>query len=881
MKKLISVILLFAFCLSCFSVNMTASALYDEETALDIAISLNILDADANERQDENITRQEFIYGLINLLGIGYTNEMAPFSDVGAGEKYAKSIHTAYELGLVSGYGDSTFRPYDEISTNSAARLLCYILGYKELLQRGLPLVKACSESGICTKEEATKDEALSVKDAARFFVNTLNAYLVSPDIISHDSTSYRVLNETLGENARDVKRIEGIVRANEITFIDEENSLDPSYVMIGSTLLKTGNTNAVNLIGQNVICYYKKGVSARQNEILFIKPYENNILTIDAKNIIGYNDSDKKLSYYDESDDKKQVKISLFDANVIYNNKLTLSPESSDFIFENGNVTLIDNNNDKIYDVAVIKSFETYIVEMVDTVSKKVYTKWGKGALDFSNDENVSFLSETGTQMDLVEVLEYDVLDVYFSKDKTYMSVVYTYSYDEGIIEEVANGVNPQVVINGKKYNMTNDFYINQLNDVKGKEAVFSLNSNGEIACASFNSKKGLNYGYIISIGSDNSLKPTLKIKYLAYDGKIYVKELTDKVKLNSKFLEVSENIDIFKALKEELMLYRVNADDKISYIDTPSKLNANGTYDNLEDNESKDSLCHYDTASDYQYRSETGIFAGKIAINSKTLIFRVPSDPSKAKDEYYDIITLNQFVSNDAKRSFKAYRSSEETLCAEAIVKKENYSTRPEPSEDTVVSVIDEVSQIVNDEGDVVYKVKAYTNSSLATYITEDENVIDSITHNDKPYKLQKGDVVRVVNNIKGITRNIVPVYVHKDKTTMEMADGGKNPNSTSFIARYRVLNGSVYQTSGNYFYTTTTKLVEGNSYDKEDLENFELRTFKGYQIIICDLKEETIAFGNQADVIGFINTGCVDSSNVFIHDRYGDSKTLVVYK
>ena len=881
MKKLLALTLNFIFCISCLVIPSGVNAYYDSTTDLEIAVGLGVLDADAMGRGDDIITRGEFVYGLINLIGSEMAVDYSSFSDVTSQTQYAQSIYGAHAYGFISGYGDGTFRPLESLDVTTGARLLCYALGYQDFLQQGFSLTKACTDSGICSAGDSVSTSALTVKKAAELFVNTANALTVVPDSIQSGTITYKFSNKTLLDANRGIIHIEGVVCANEFTYIDQHNNLDNGYVMIGSTLMRVGTTDAKNLLGHNVVAYYKKGSTEKNNELLYVKSYDNNIIRVSAENIASYEKTTKEFTYYNSEDKTKTVSLSLFDTNIIYNNRLLLSPSESDFNIGSGSVSLIDNNGDKSYDVVVVESYETYVIDTVDIAGKKVFSKWGKGVLDFNDDSKVTFESEDGQEMHLVELHQWDVLDVYASKDGEYKRVIYPYGWVEGTIGEVSTGGIPFAVIGSDKYLLTDDFVTHQLNDTIGMEAVFSLDSHGRIASANANSKKGLNYGYIIKASTPSGLDPQISIKYLTSDSEVLIKELAAKVKLNGKTLAVNSNIDKFASLQETVVLYRLNSDGKISYIDTPYKLNDDGTTANLESEESVNSLCEYATATDLQYRSATGVFGGKIAVDQNTLVFRVSSDPDRASDDEYDVIKISQFVSNDDKRTFKAYRSSEKVLCAEAIVKKENYNSRPNVSEDTVVSVVESISKIMNEDGNQVYKLKAFTNGKLATYITEDLSIVDSIKNNGSHYTIQAGDIVRIVNNVKGVTRNIVPVYVHSADGSMQMADGGANPSSSSFIQRYRVQAAYVYQTSNNHFCTTTTPLEIGKTYLPSELSYYELRTFTGYSIVVCDSEKEEVTAGTASNIIGFLNSGSNECSKVFIYDRYGDSMALVIYK
>ena len=73
---------------------------------------------------DRDITRAEFAVIMVNGLGLKPGTGKNPFKDVSDGSRYLGFIETAYEYGLISGYGTDIFKPDDKITREQAMAII-------------------------------------------------------------------------------------------------------------------------------------------------------------------------------------------------------------------------------------------------------------------------------------------------------------------------------------------------------------------------------------------------------------------------------------------------------------------------------------------------------------------------------------------------------------------------------------------------------------------------------------------------------------------------------------------------------------------------------------------------------------------------------------
>src|SRR3954466_14448222 len=79
---------------------------------------------DGTFRPLQNVTRAEAAIMLGKALGLDGTKRATSFTDVGAGSTASGYIQSATDKGIINGFSDSTYRPYDPITRGQMAYLL-------------------------------------------------------------------------------------------------------------------------------------------------------------------------------------------------------------------------------------------------------------------------------------------------------------------------------------------------------------------------------------------------------------------------------------------------------------------------------------------------------------------------------------------------------------------------------------------------------------------------------------------------------------------------------------------------------------------------------------------------------------------------------------
>jgi len=133
-------------------------------------------------RADNSMTRAEFATVISKAFSLPTKREYIPFSDVPANYWAAGAIQKAFEIGMISGFPDGTFRPTDRITRVHVLLALVNGLGIGSGVQPDLlPLLPQVYQDGGTIPSYAL--EAVAIATRARMVASFPNVYLFNPNL--------------------------------------------------------------------------------------------------------------------------------------------------------------------------------------------------------------------------------------------------------------------------------------------------------------------------------------------------------------------------------------------------------------------------------------------------------------------------------------------------------------------------------------------------------------------------------------------------------------------------------------------------------------------------------------------------------------------------
>lgn len=782
MKKKLSLFLAAILCFSSFSGAIAAETdtqedVQQEETvvvektweelglAAKTAFELGVIERDYSDNLNLSgiMTRADFagiVYGIINYKnGSGtFAANAQYFDDVGLYHYSASEIERLTEYGIISGYGDNTFRPEDEITVAEAAIMLLNTAGYQKFIESsGTDVMSLAKNKGLLKDSSMYAAKPLTREDAAVMLGNFLYLNTVTDDGSNISANGDIVLYRYLG-----LEYTDGIIAAaNGISLYDDEPS-EKSIIIGGVEYRISGEGVYEDYVGM-----YARSFIDNENEVVAVIPNKNKILVINAKDLDDYDDNE--YTYY-VNDRKKTVRVSKEKdilLNGIYCSDLTeLLPEC-------GQVTLIDNNNNGVYDVIKVDSYRTYLVDTVYVNDESIVMKNtdSTGAKILYNlddwDEYVVF-SNDGYESSLSAVKENTIVSIAEAGSKKIKIYVSTNKTQSNVAElDLSDN---SVTTDDTEYYVIDNPYMGSWDGSVGQAVVMYFDKFGNVAAFETVHTGEWRFAYILRTYIDSEAD-ALFIKILDQGGEVSTLRCDDKLMIDAvtykdhnrayevikeayvDFAESKPGQEIttedeektYERMSTRLMRYYMSKEGNIKKIDTPvfkSVYESKSGQANIADCLQiavKGALHYTNTFSGmlrvpYQRRSE---IAGEIMTDSETVVFVIPTKEEKLRDEdmigVYSSLAAAGIANDDYYGSSGYVISGGDIICDAVVVSLPEGSS----SEEFDVAIFDKANVKLDEDDEVTYTISGLFDNAYQSIELSDRN-----TYNVS--SLKRGDVI-----------------------------------------------------------------------------------------------------------------------------------------
>ena len=339
---------------------------------VDTLVALGVIEGytDGSFRPDDTVTRAEMAKMIYTVRtgrsdASAYNDDATTFTDIG--DHWARGyIKYCNSMGIIAGHSATRFAPDDTVTTQEAAKMLLVTLGY-DAERAGL------TGAGWGSKTNALADENGLLEDvingttqglprqyAAQLIFNAINAATVVYRDDAYTNKNYNGAdNDTIGEKYMGLKNPEGILTS--VKYDDNDGVYD---IAISGVEALESDTDYSALMGQEVQVLYKE---TRNGDIevygLFATDKNNTVTTL-------YDDA--KISGNTATIDDEDYDIT--GITTIATNGATIKAADYDDWdnYPYAEVTLVDNDNDKVYEYAVVNPFK--VAQLTSLTAKKAY---------------------------------------------------------------------------------------------------------------------------------------------------------------------------------------------------------------------------------------------------------------------------------------------------------------------------------------------------------------------------------------------------------------------------------------------------------------------------------------------------------------------------
>jgi hypothetical protein len=810
----------------------------------------------------------------VNIVG---TKEVSPFYDVAKEHQYYNEICALVNMGVISGYGNGYFRPNDNATYDAAYKMFSYILGYG-FAEGRYSYIEMAKMAGILDGFKSN-GKGLTIGDAMVLAYNTLHSSMLIATEFSGDSAISTNSNIPALEHYHGYVRIYGVVEgANGTTLATPDETITQNEILIGGKRYEC--ENAQSYLGKTVAVYAEK----EQLDEYRVAPFymyededKNSVFTVKAEDIIGL--SGNKFSYY-EGTKEKSITIS-GGTDVLYNDMAHPDYTASDFAPTDGAVHFIDNNDNGDYDVVMIDSYYYAVVEKVDSESGVVYCEYPENKTIGNKDAETIFSMESdGRLMYFGSLSEGAAVAVKESKNTTGNKKVSFELISEMRSGKVTGMSSDSITIGEETFKLTNGSISDET--VRLGDAVNAYVLDGNCVVMLHNDGSTYNLGYLIDVEVvDDVFADSMRVKIIDYSRNTLFYDCVENLKIDGDSYkdrqeDAANHIKSSAALSEvhqswpyaQLIRYVVGVDGKIKNIDT-------AYYD--ASNEAEDSLQRYTrpgstpaVSDNVTYWSASGGFhlsssttSLQYIATSSTKIFGVPFSFRDDENWY-----LNGLPSNGSTYGCEAYNVDEGTREAKYIVKyvypvtSTGVGNRPQ--------IVKSVSQVIDDEGELAYKVTTLGVEERARIIKPE--IMDT--------SIKEGDLIRAIGDYKSHIISMSKVLSVDDGEISESSRIMQNTAEHSkTLPSMRMIYGSaVSLTKTHLLQTTSIKSDVGGVANLNNLNAYKISD--STPIYVYDSNDKTVYTGELNDIITY-HMSEFDCSEMFVCSSYGSIEYIYIIK
>ena len=846
------------------------------------------------DNYDRGVTRGELAHIVARIANVApYTGGQVYFHDVAEDNQYYDDISALVLMGVLSGDGNGYFRPNDGATELEACKMFSVVLGYGEIGQFET-YQRTAREAGVT--DGVAMDGRVTYAEALAMAYNTLDADMMEP-VTYGETREYKVNQGYLA-----IERYHGLVKQTGIVEGMQYTTLIEPSVDIGEGQLKINNRifnyEDETLLGKYTVFYSKRDGSSTSKDIEYIYADEtrNNIVSISGEDVIGIQDGELK---YWVGAKEKGYKLALAPDTIL--NGIAY-PEATDEDLKpaSGTVTLIDNNDDNLYDVISIESVEYVVYGSRDKDNEVIYGKYPEVTIGGKSQTNDIAMTGPYGKVNIGTLTSGAVLRIYSSKNTTGTRKIRMTQLSDSVTGQVTTYNDKKITIAGKDYVVNKGTVVDET--VRLGETV-TVYPDGEMAAVILHASNDT-YQFAYLVGARNAGG--------AFSGKLSVRLVDKNYILQEYDAADTFYMDEIKYTKVDAILARFDAanamrsyneDMELGVTDVNTGMN---DLDRMEEGDEKfpyaqpirfklnneGQVTHIDTIiyeQDYELEdSLQPIEPGKSEIRRLAYVSYPYSFYNSAGTEIVftaqniDKILRVQQIERDKTDNFRAtiidgHYPIAEAFTVDPITKVAKYvMVYDEVTKTTTVSnrpyIVGDIYDTLDEDGEPIRKVELLHPAGSQTVTQPADLQMD----------LAIGDVIQVETNGDGVLQAVTMMFDQSlGKDQKRVVTRGSNGGYHNLYFNFRVAYGTMVNFDGT-IYTHTTSVKE----DGDGVEAFnELHNFRhnGTIIYIYDDNngDPMVRQGSTKDLITYNVDPETDQKTVVCIQRGGHVQYVMIIK
>ncbi len=813
----------------------------------------------------KSVLRVEAAVAIADLLNLDTGKDSSigtTFIDVLPSEPASGSIAAMVNLKAMNGFGDNLFRPYEEIQTVHFIKALIVALGYgwSADYSGGFPTgyVKVANEVNLLDGISINNDQVLTRSMMFKILYNALRVRVYDVVGVSGDSIIYDTSKDiTVLTEYHNIYEETAVVNSNSMTSLNSSFEANEDSVLIGTDRVNLQDDKSIwGYLGQEVTYFYHQDHRSNTRKLISFALENNKIVTLTESSINEV--SGNAVEYLSDEDGKIRKLYYNVETDIVYNGGRDAVNLKEKLENLSGTARFIDNDADGRMDVIIIDDYRYDAIHSMDLTDETIYC----GGENINLEEADAWIIENdaGGILTFKDLAVGDVIAIAKSASGNKVRLVRLSSIITGKAVEMGKGT---ITVGETSYKVSTGADAESLAKVKlGFEYSFHLSQTGEIVYVTDTSADSLKTGYLIEsaqeVGPFDS-KIFLKIKTT---GDVNIYEVKEKVQINDTIVAPENVVSTLKSLKLNLNLisdgeisqvvrYRLDANNMISAIYTAR----------LEENDYL-VLKFNSEGSEVLLREGYGMgtFNSKYLIGNETTFFQVPkTEQETLSDDYYQTFKLANRLESGQYYPVETYTVGDAVFPIAAVYYK---ASTLGISKTASLFLVDSVSQVVNEAGDIVSRFKGFINGEAKTYDSIDILDIDGI---------RRGDT---------LVFDLTPInQVRRWAKVYDAELGTVNPEylSNEMEGVRSIMMYSVYRREGPYMEATSKDFTDMDiALDNMYALNFS-RTPK---IALYDSERDQIRVVDSSVIVDYAHDP-VNYTKILIRYQHGFMFDTIIYK
>lgn len=803
------------------------------------------------------ITRGELMMYFSKISGVdvvfksGYTGR---FADVNSNTPYCTYIQAMENLGVVNGNGEGEFYPESPVALKEAVAAAVKLLGYDIYAEAlgGYPAgyYNIANQAGISKGVKADAGGYLSGENAVKLLFNVLTTELTVQAEWGNSGSIKVAEEESYLETVFDVFEGGGIVESNEFTGLRETSECVPAEcISIDGVVYKAPGMDTNAELGKKLEFFYRRDNSRYiMPEILYYEADSSvEVVSLNACDIVTIDNYE--VTYLNEKKKEERLKFSGI-SDVIYNFKTHPEFTYDDINIEMGQLTLIDNDSNGIYDVINILSYDEYMIESVNRVDGVITADNGKNILLPGEDNYV--LYQADRKITLQEVYAGTVINVLASADDSYMIIYVNVDTATGTVTEIntTDGLT-EVKIDETVYQLSP---LSEYVPDAGDYGTYYLNHFGQIA-AKDKIVTDEQYAYLISKKQINSFEGRYCVRLVNESGKVVDYELAEKVALNDNpkteagrffndpllmngVLDADGNPTC-----QQLIKYKTDKDGKLNMIRVFTDYTGREAGFKKEKDDQTFTLDYKSGVNLKYYGGNAKVFGTRFLVDSETHIFF--ASPTYTTDkESFDAGLITKLATETTYATPEFYDVSYSNMSGAVIIRQPAGGSSGMKNGDPELVISKITKCYIPEEDTTGLKIYGYRLGVEKEILVKEPDITDnnaSYGNGKGVLDLRPGDVIQYALNMDGSLAAIRILFQY-DPENFELRESHTSTTSV-FVSLHQGIARLLYRDEVSVILNATN--VKDRTYDRSFIIGPRTRFFR------FDTKLDKLTMVEAADI------------------------------